>query len=267
LNASNRRIEFALIGTYLLDLTIFIKNKVMHKIESLEEYISLVSEQFCCGHHVFRGVTDSSHKLIPTVGRNPDYYLDDEIELFKQFKRRAHLSLPSLPSNDWDWLAVAQHHGLPTRLLDWTSSPLVALFFATRPKIVNYQVESCCPNGGAVFALHFCDYIDTSAITNPFDYTKFGVFNPPHIAPRITGQAGLFTIQPQPNVELSYTKDERFPDDIEKIEFDSQAAQRIQSQLFKMGIREDMLFPDLDGYANGIKIKDLLGAHHYTEKC
>jgi len=236
------------------------------KISSLEDYIKIITEQYTCGHHVFRGVTDNvEHKLIPTVGRNPNYDLDTEIEIFEQFKRRARLTISLHPNNDWEWLAVAQHHGLPTRLLDWTTSPLVALYFATQPKVSNGQIQTCNPNGGAVYVLHFCNYINTEIDKNPFEYNQVGVFQPPHIANRITGQAGLFSIQPEPNKELDFEKDDRLPDDIEKIEFNQEAAAKIQEQLFRLGIRQDMLFPDLEGYATGIKINEALAELHYKE--
>lgn len=236
------------------------------KISSLEDYINIVTEQYTCGHHVFRGVTNKlDHKLIPTVGRNPYYDLDTEIEIFEQFKRRARLTISLHPNNDWEWLAVAQHHGLPTRLLDWTTSPLVALYFATQPKVSNGQILACNPNGGAIYVLHFCNYINTEVDKNPFKYNQVGVFQPPHIANRITGQAGLFSIQPEPNKELDFEKDDRLPDEIEKIEFNQEAAAKIQEQLFRLGIRQDMLFPDLDGYATGIKINEALAEFHYKE--
>lgn len=235
-------------------------------ITSIEDYIKIVTENYTCGHHVFRGVTDNvNHKLIPTVGRNINYDFETEIEIFEQFKRRARLTVSLNPNNDWEWLAVAQHHGLPTRLLDWTTSPLVALYFATQPKVSAGKLLTSNQNGGAVYVFHFCNYINTEIDKNPFEYNKLGIFQPPHISNRITGQAGLFSIQPEPQKELDLKKDDRFPDDIKKIEFNQDAASKIQEQLFRLGIRQDMLFPDLEGYATAIKINETLADFHYKE--
>jgi hypothetical protein len=235
-------------------------------IRSFAEYQEYVCSNHTCGHHIYRGVTDRvNHRLIPTIGRRANYDLDDEKELFEQFKRRSHASLTNLPTNDWDWLAVAQHHGLETRLLDWTSSPLVALYFATQPKLARGKIQPVNEKGGAVYVLHFCHYINTVADPDPFSYDRIGVLYPPHIAPRIAGQSGVFTVQPDPAVELESPKDERIPEDIVKIEFDAAVAHEIQKRIFLLGIREHMLFPDLDGFARGIKIHTELAELHYRE--
>src|SRR5438067_2937656 len=83
---------------------------------------------------IFRGVRDSAFALVPKVGR-PELrlrgdLLETEVELLRLFKQRALPYLKTIPRDDWEWLAIAQHHGLATRLLDWTRNPLVAAYFA-----------------------------------------------------------------------------------------------------------------------------------------
>jgi hypothetical protein len=235
-------------------------------IKSFTEFVDLITTQYSCGHHIYRGVTDQvNHTLIPSIGRGGTYDSSDEDEILAQFKRRSIPSIITTPKNDWEWLAVAQHYGLPTRLLDWTLSPLVAAFFATRAQIINNQLAPCCANGGAVYVLHFCNYVNPEVDEAPFEYDKIGVIYPPHISPRISGQLGVFTTQPNPFTELVITKDDRFPDDIERITFDSGTSLEIQQKLFLLGVREDMLFPDLDGYSRSIAYRKLMGDFHFKE--
>jgi hypothetical protein len=223
---------------------------------------------YSCGHHVFRGVSNNDFRLIPSIGRIPDWKYTER-ESINKFRLRAINSTSYQPKNDWEWLAVAQHHGLPTRLLDWSTSPLVAAYFATLPQIDGLgAIRDGAPNGGAVYVAHFCNYIDTSKHSTPWDIQEPGFFFPPHIAPRITGQGGLFSIQPNPGVafELDFEDEENFALTITKLEFLAPVAVEIQRALFRLGIRHDMLFPDLDGVAAGIRIQSALG-DEFHESC
>ncbi|MEU1727546.1 FRG domain-containing protein [Nonomuraea sp. NPDC005692] len=78
---------------------------------------------------VFRGLAKSTYSHVHSLARLAGDYATLETHLIRNFRKYAHRAAPG-PSV-WDWLALGQHHGLPTRLLDWTFSPLVALHFAT----------------------------------------------------------------------------------------------------------------------------------------
>jgi hypothetical protein len=77
----------------------------------------------------FRGSTNRSHTLVPSIGRHP-FNLDHEIGLIKGFKQNAIQFVGERPQSEWEWLFLARHHSVPTRLLDWTESPLIGLYFA-----------------------------------------------------------------------------------------------------------------------------------------
>jgi FRG domain. len=98
---------------------------------------------------IFRGVSNSQYELITTFGRAKlamkqyvdkgvvSFQIEDgnsEFEALREFKRKSLPYLNYTPLNDWEWLALAQHHGLPTRLLDWSFNPLVAVFLHAQTK-------------------------------------------------------------------------------------------------------------------------------------
>ncbi|CAG5071545.1 hypothetical protein DYBT9623_03545 [Dyadobacter sp. CECT 9623] len=249
-------------------------------IQSFDDLVqTLLQDRYCCGHVIFRGVKDQvNHKLIPTIGRmrkNQIYplleqLLDDELQMLKLFRHRSYGELKKIPQNDWMWLALAQHHGLPTRLLDWTYSPLVAAFFATEPEI-DFQgnIKDTNRNGGAIYVLHDCDYLDAYTTTsNPFTVERARIIYAPTVTNRIAGQGGVFTIHPDPRIELQYEFEEEGSEStrwIHKLSFSSDVAFKIQRALYFLGIRKGSIYPDLDGFSSDIKIRFGVGDCHTSD--
>lgn len=245
------------------------------KLNSFNEILDFIStDELACGHVVYRGVSDAiNHKLIPSVGRiNTDELCflstqEYEEETLSRFKLRANSEILPQPSDNWEWLALAQHHGLPTRLLDWTTSPLIALYFATKP-IIDYKGElvECNSNGCAIFAMHTCRYIDTKKEKSPIEYDDFGLFYPPHITKRITGQYGLFSVQPNPKKEFQIGFEKGSANWVKKIEFSNTVAEEVQKKLYLLGVRHESIFPDLDGFTYDLKVKFNVTSCHTITK-
>lgn len=186
------------------------------KIDSFADFHHLVGGQEA-NNRIFRGVTDvENHKLIAGVGRLTREQRGQlglgsyERRIINLFKKSALPYLKALPKSELEWLAIAQHHGLPTRLLDWSYNPLVALFFAcSRDSTSEHGVYCYKARSKTIGTL---DGID------PFEIKTVLKFSPDHSSERIASQMGLFTVHPAPRLEL---KD---PDRLELIVFSSEFA-------------------------------------------
>jgi FRG domain len=189
---------------------------------------------------IFRGVLDSKYELIPKLGRQQLGFLRGlvvaEERMLSLFKNHA---IPYLQKSDisiWELLAIAQHHGLPTRLLDWSRNPLVAAYFAV-------EVEASCDS--AVYVLKGQTFIDIES-ASPFAQKEVSKYIPLHITPRITAQSALFTVHPDPTKALNSPS-------VEKLVIQASFRRELKKILYRYGIHRAALFPGLDGLAAHIQ--------------
>jgi hypothetical protein len=211
------------------------------RIESFEDLHRAI-ETYSGKIVIFRGVRLESHQLIPKIGRYKKFKkskstLKEERYMLRLFKEQSVRFMTHSPNNDWEWLAIMQHHGMPTRLLDWTRNPLVATYFAVQKE---YDGDSC------VYAFKSNQYINIDKNPSPFHRERIGKFIPRHITPRITAQAGLFTIHSNPIKPLSSTR-------IDRLVITAGCRKKLKRTLYKYGIHEATLFPDLDGLCRHIE--------------
>jgi hypothetical protein len=242
-------------------------NKTMHdrRISSVREFIKIIDDDTyeilgipIVRTSFYRGVQNNNeHKLIPSIARKWNGGLEGlrklERETLEKFKSRAPAHLTFRPSNEWEWLMLGQHHGLPSRLLDWTTNPLVALYFACSGD--NYRSDD-----GAVYRLSGLeqlrpDHFVYPDFSNPFKIERDFYIYPPHISPRIIAQSSAFTVSKNPIVplEISPIDKEKGPND--KIIINAVAKDRILQQLRDLGIGPATLFPDLDGLCKQITLE------------
>lgn len=215
-------------------------------VESLSDFNKILSGRYYRlerGYWAFRGHSSCTFQLVPKIGRishTSKTRQKFEQSIFTMFKRCAVQYLNKIPSNDWEWLALAQHHGVPTRLLDWSFNPIVALYFAMEERV---------DEDGVVYAIRSPPRVPQKMIDtgSPFSIESLMRFLPNIIVPRVWVQEGLFTIQADIESPLSATLPQGWP--IDQIIIPAACKNRIRYELYRQGTHRAALFPDIDGLA------------------
>jgi hypothetical protein len=175
------------------------------------------------------------------------------LKMLARFSRevRPHFSTASRRDlqHDWDLRAVAQHHGLKTRLLDWSESPLIAAFFAVEPSGIVNGLRT----DAALYGVPCPPVIDSNTSRWPAEHDVVA-FYPPHLTPRITVQRGLFTIHRAPDKPWE-------PTSLRKWTIPSDSCLALKLALNRAGINRASLFPDPDGIAAHINWLYKWGVH------
>jgi hypothetical protein len=255
------------------------------RIRSLGEFVDRVTPQEpdpVTGRRrdsgVYRGSSKAEAPLLTSLDRlggpdAPHSKADLEEHILRNYIRYARPYIGTEATNDWEQLISAQHHGVPTRLLDWSYSPLVALFFATRP--------SSTVRDRAVWRL------DWQAVHNAFDFPPlamrtadldrlldsgehyspwqlFGrgekekpfacLLEPPSLDARIISQAAVFTLcSDRCQAFDAFLEENGLRDALVKFIIPGHLVSQFRDQLDLVGIDERRLFPDLDGVAAALR--------------
>ena len=219
---------------------------------------------------VYRGVSDACANLVSSLmrlGEAHENLARLEGHLLRNFTKYAHSEAKGANSV-WHWMALAQHHGLQTRLLDWTFSPFVAMHFATEDPArfdgdaaiwcVNLsRTNECLPRvllnaaseeGSNVFTVEMLSWI--APTLEAFAELAAGEFvlfmEPPSIDARIVNQYALFSLMSSSSARLD-TWLQQHPGTARRIIIPASLRWEVRDKLDQANINERMLFPGLDG--------------------
>lgn len=228
---------------------------------------------------MFRGEGRSSNDLTTSLQRLGGPYAELERHLLRNFRKYAHRDAVQREST-WHWLALAKHHGLPTRLLDWSHSPYVALHFATEnaslldqdgivvgvdyvkaathlPRALRSVLDD---EGSNTFTAEMLDRAATtlSALDGLADGAEeFVVFyEPPSLDDRITNQFAAFSFMSSASARADdWLK--AHPELVRRVVIPASLKREVRDKLDQANVTERVLFPGLDGIARWL-------ARHYA---
>lgn len=228
----------------------------------------------------YRGVSSADYPLTTSLSRLGGSFAQMEPHLLRNFRKYARRSDVQSDSV-WNWLSVAQHHGLPTRLLDWTFSPQVAMHFATArlreferdaviwtvdfvkahallPKPLRKEMES---EAADVFTVEMlARRAETLEEFDRLDDDPFVVFfEPPSLDDRIVNQFALFSVMSCPETHLEEWLSAH-PGLYRRIVIPAELKWEVRDKLDQANVTERVLFPGLDGLSAWLK-------RYYSPRC
>jgi hypothetical protein len=243
-------------------------------VNSWRELDTAIADGSWCAHEnrvhsplVFRGLARSSYSNVSSLARLSGEYVDLERHLIRNFRKYAHREQPG--PTMWDWLSLAQHHGLPTRLLDWTYSPLVALHFATASwpdedavllavdcegahELLPQRLREVRDREGALvfttelLAQEAPDLERFDALGGAEPFVLF--FEPPSLDERIVNQAAVLSAISDPTCHMEDWLDSH-PELWRAWHIPSAVKTEVRERLDQANINERVLLPGLDGLA------------------
>lgn len=261
------------------------------RIDSIEGLLPLLTEQKYRPDlkrnrtsFVYRGMPDVSFKMTTSLKRNCKH-LQSQLEpsMLKNFAKYAVIEDPSIASSVWRQMITGQHHGLPTRLLDWTQSALVGLHFAVTEDSLDEmdthdcmvwrididEIHSLVPekyqevlrkNKAEVFSV---DMLTAAAISleeydRDMEDRAMVVIEPPSINQRIVNQYSFFSVIPtaMDNVEVFLDK---YTEGSVKYIISAKLRWRVRDMLDQLNMSERIFYPGLDGLSKWI------GRHYFVK--
>ncbi len=229
------------------------------KVESVVSYLQEIESNKI--PNIFRGHSDSSWELLPSIARldisqtpvkHDNGWQGIENHLLDEFKKYSLMHLEREPKSKLEWMIQAQHHGLPTRLLDWSSNPLKALFFAVENadhddidgKVFVFTPRMWSTNSDKIGDIEKDNCID--------------VFYPIILNDRVLAQEGCFILFPQRNDHDNFKPlNEGFSTsdaiNLSSIIIKKEIKSSIRKQLELLGINDMTMFPGLDGISKRIR--------------
>ncbi len=250
---------------------------VVRRVGSWEELLALITDT-PYSNWAFRGQRDARWRLLSRLSRylrdfhiHPRAWAEQEERILRIFKRKAHHFLAQPPERDdeFQWLSLMQHHGAPTRLLDFTWSPYVAAFFALEdatgdaavwalnPVPISYVASQTIGKGVTISPPEMNPRVEGN-IRRFFLKGKLPfiwVGEPQVMNRRLIAQSGTFALpgiltQPMEDILSGYPDPKNTL--VKFILPSDKLRKRALRELYRMNITNATLFPDLDGLARSL---------------
>ena len=255
------------------------------RIDTLEELLPLLTEQEYRpdldrnrSPFVYRGMADASFKMYTSLGRIcKDKQRNLEPAILENFAKYAINDDPSIGSSVWRQMILGQHHGLPTRLLDWTQSALVALNFSmTEDNLAQMDKHDCMvwrinmqeivnmlpeayfdmvnKKHSTIFTVDMLKEITGNSLKKydeDMGDSSMVIIEPPSINQRIINQSSFFAVVPMGIEDIENFLSEHTKDTVKYI-INKSLRWRVRDMLDQLNMSERIVYPGLDGLSKWI---------------